>query len=94
MTPVANCITIRIVFILMIMDSWLSEFLDVKVEFSIGRFDKGEELYMEVPQGMEKYYPVNVLLLILRTLYILRQAAVFFCKELLNAFRFTKYTRN
>ena len=49
---------------------------------------------MEVPQAMEKYYLVNVLLLLLRILYGLIQAAEQFCKELLKSFRFMKYTRN
>ena len=64
--------------------------LDVKGALLTGRFDKGEELYMEVPQAMEKYYLVNVLLLLLRILYGLIQAAEQFCKELLKSFRFMK----
>ena len=47
------------------MAGWWSELLDVKGALLTGIFDKGEELYMEVTQGMEKYYPGNVLLLIL-----------------------------
>ena len=49
---------------------------------------------MEVPEGMKKYYPVIVLLLILRKLYGLRQASARFWKKLLKAFRFMNYTRN
>ena len=49
---------------------------------------------MEVPQGMDKYYPVNVLLLLLKILYVLRQYAAQFYKELLKSFRFIKYARN
>ena len=55
--PVVNDITIRIVFILMINDAWWEEFLDVKREFLTGIFDKVEELYTEVPQGMKKILP-------------------------------------
>ena len=47
-----------------------------------------------MPQGMDKYYSVNFLLLLLRKLYGLRQASVEFLKELLKVFRFMKYTRN
>ena len=53
--PVVNEITIWIVFILMIMDAWWEKMLDVKGSFMTGRFDKGEESYIEVPHGMEKY---------------------------------------
>ena len=49
---------------------------------------------MEVPLVMDKYYPVNVLLLLLKTLYGLRQDAAHFYKDLLKAFRFMKYARN
>ena len=49
---------------------------------------------MEVPQVMERYHPVNVLLLLLRTVYGPRQASTQFWKELLRSFRFKKYTRN
>ena len=81
-------------FVLIIMAGWWSELLDVKGALLTGRFDKGEELYMEVPQVMEKYYLVNVLLLLLRILYGLRQTAAQFWKELLKAFMFMKYARN
>ena len=70
--PVINDITIRIVFILMIMADWWEELLNVKGAFLTGIFDKVEELYMEVTQVMEQCYPVNVLLILLRTLYGLR----------------------
>ena len=43
---------------------------------------------------MEKFYPPNVVLLLLRTIYGLKQAAAQFWKELLEALRFMKYERN
>ena len=67
-----NEINIWIVFILMIMADWWEELLNVKGAFLTGIFDKVEELYMEVTQGMEQCYPVNLLLILLRTLYGLR----------------------
>ena len=45
-SPVVNKITIWIVFILVIMAAWWSEFSDVKGSLPTGIFDKGEELYM------------------------------------------------
>ena len=89
-----NDITVRIFFVLMIMAASWSEFLYVKGAFLTRIFDKGEELYMKVPQGMERYYPVNVLLLTLKTLYGMIQDAAQFYKELLKAFRFMKYAHN
>ena len=84
LAPVVNDITIRIVFTLMIMDAWWSELWDGKRAFLTVIFNKGEGLYLELTQGMEKYHPVNILLLLLRTLYGLIKAAAQFWKELLE----------
>ena len=40
---------------------------------------------MSVPKEFEKYYPKDVVLLLLRTLYGLKQAAMAFWRELLKA---------
>jgi len=40
---------------------------------------------MEVPEGFEEYYPPNVLLLLLQTIYGLKQAAMAFFRELKKA---------
>ena len=92
--PVANKATIRIFMILMIMAGWYAEILDVKGAFLHGEFEDGEEIYMEVPQGFEEYYPDNVLLKLLRTLYGLKQAAMAFWRQLLKAFRNMNYERS
>ena len=44
---------------------------------------------MKVPEGWEGVYPVNTLLLLLRTTYGLKQTSVTFWKELLKAMRDT-----
>eukprot|EP00957_Ditylum_brightwellii_P076377 5805022-Ditylum_brightwellii.AAC.1 len=49
---------------------------------------------MEVPQGFEAYYPPHVLLLLLRIIYGLKQAAIQFWRELLNAMKHMKFQRN
>ena len=95
-SPVVNEVTIRIVFTLMIMANWASHLLDVKGAFLLGNFEETDEkIYMEVPQGFEKYYdPTKVLLLLLRTTYGLKQAAYTFWKELLKAFRSMGFARS
>ena len=40
---------------------------------------------MTVPKGFEEYYPSDVVLLLLRTMYGLKQAAMAFWRELLKA---------
>ena len=56
-----------------------------------GEFDEGTKpVYMAVPEGFEKHYNNQVVLLLLKTIYGLKNAAKEFWKELLNAFGATK----
>lgn len=81
-SPVTNDATIRIVMILTIIFGWTAVLIDVQGAFLCGNFKDGEEIYMEVPEGFEKFYPSNVLLLLLQTIHGLRQAARAFWREL------------
>jgi hypothetical protein len=38
------------------MTGWYTHILDVKRAFLTGDFGNGEELYMEIPQGVEEIY--------------------------------------
>lgn len=68
--------------------------MDVKGAFLKGQFDDGEVLFMEVPEGFEKYYPKDVVLRLKQTIYGLKQAAMAFWRELLRAMRFMGFERN
>jgi hypothetical protein len=57
-------------------------------------FEKGRQVYMEVPQGFEKFYPNNCVLLLKKTLYGTKQAAKAFWLKLLEALRGMKYERS
>jgi hypothetical protein len=92
--PVVNDTTFHIVLILMLMAAWNAHILDVKRAFLNGLFGEGEEIYMKVPEGFEKHYASNVVLLLLRMLYCLKQSAFEFWKELLLAFKDMKYQRS
>ncbi len=75
-SPVVSFITIRIALILMLVGNMRGEILDVRGAFLKGTFGNGEILYMHVPQGMEHHYPGrNIVLLLLKTIYGLKQAA-------------------
>ena len=91
--PVVNDMTIRIVFILMIMAKYCGELMDVRGAFLLGEFGKEEKLYMEVPKGFEKFYPIGVVLLLLKTIYGLKQAAYAFWRKLVEAFWAMNYER-
>jgi hypothetical protein len=60
--------------------------LDVKGAFLCGNFENGEKIYMEVPQGFERFYAKNTVLLLLKTIYGLKQAALAFWRQLLKPF--------
>jgi len=92
--PVVNEMTIRIVFILMIMARYCGELMDVRGAFLLGEFGKEEEIFMEVPKGFEKFYdPFTVVLLLLKTIYGLKQATYAFWRKLVEAFWAMEYER-
>jgi hypothetical protein len=92
--PVVSDATIHIILILIVMAGWWAELLDVKGAFLHGVFEKGRKVYMEVPQGFEKYYPKNCVLLLLKTLYGTKQAAKAFWLKLLEALHGMGYKRS
>jgi hypothetical protein len=47
-----------------------------------------------VPQGFERFYSKNAVLLLLKTIYGLKQAALAFWRELLKAFKSMQYGRS
>ena len=86
--PVSNERSIRVVLTLMIMAAWYGSLMDVIGAFLNGEFEDGERVYIEVPQGFEKYYdPVTEVLLLGRTLYGLKQSAKQFWRTLLMCFK-------
>ena len=93
--PVTNDITIRVVMTLMLMAGWFGELLDVKGAFLHGHFGPKEKpIHMRIPQGMEQYYPLNWILLLLKTIYGLCQSAFAFWKLLLSVFRAMGFERS
>jgi hypothetical protein len=82
--PVVTDATIHIILILIIMAGWWAELLDVKGAFLHGIFEKGRKVYMEIPQGYEKFYRTNSMLLLKKTLYGTKQATNAFWLKLLE----------
>jgi hypothetical protein len=85
--PVVNEATIFIVLILMVMGDLYGELMDVCGAFLNGEFSRGEVIYMSVPQGFEKYYGKDVLLLLKKTIYGLKQAAYAYWVVMLKAIK-------
>jgi hypothetical protein len=81
-SPVTNNATIRISMVLTIIFRWSAGLIDVQGASLCGNLKDGEEIYMEVPEGFETFFPADVLLLLLQTIHGLRQAARLFGREL------------
>ena len=92
--PVTNDMTIRIIFVLMILAGWTSHLVDVKGAFLHGLFADNEVLYMEIPEGWEHLYPAGCVLRLLKTVYGLKQAAKMFWREMLKCFKSMGYNRS
>ena len=84
---VTNAISVRIVLTLMLMAGWTAEVVDVRGAFLHGQFADGERVYMEVPKRWRGHYAANSVLLLLRTIYGLKQAAMAFWRELLKVMK-------
>jgi hypothetical protein len=79
---------------LIVMSAWAAHLMDVHGAFQEGKFKDREVIYMQVPQEFEQFYPKNVELLLLRTIYGLVQAALDFWRETATAFAYMKYVRS
>ena len=94
-SPVTNDVTIRTVIVLMLMAGWTARLVDVRGAFLHGSFDNGEEIYTEVPQGFERFVDKDkYVLLLMKTVYGLKQSAKMFWVELLKAMQFMKFLRS
>jgi hypothetical protein len=86
-SPVVCDASIKLFFVLATMAGYPIHVVDVQGAFLNGEFENGEKIYMKVPDGFERYYdPETQVLLLLRTLYGLIQAAIQFWRKLVLAF--------
>lgn len=104
--PVTNDMSIRIMMTLALMANWVTWITDVKGAFLHGEFEEGDEpVYMEVPEGFEKHYEepktfgtnkddINIVLLLLKTIYGLKNAAKAFWNELLKAMKYMEFDKS
>jgi hypothetical protein len=80
---------------LAILAGWEPYVIDVQGAFLNGRFGNNEHLYLEVPDGFEKYYDKSkVVLKLNRTIYGLKQSAQAFYNELLMALETMKFKKS
>ena len=79
-----NDVTIRIVFVSLVLGLMVGWVIDVNGAFLLGLFEDGEKLYMRIPEGFEEFYSPDDVLELERTIYGLKQAAKAFWRELLK----------
>ena len=86
-SPVTNDMVIRIGVVLTLMAGGVAKHLDVKGVFLHGEFDEIEnKIYMAVSEGFEDIYKSDVVLMLLKTIYGLKNVEKKFWKDLLRAF--------
>jgi hypothetical protein len=61
--------------------TWTSAIIDVEGAFLQGRFENGEELYIEVPDGFHEWYKGDVVLRMNVPMYGTKQAAYCFLRR-------------
>ena len=83
--PVSNAVTIRIVLVLLLMMGGYAHIVDVCSAFLLGLFDDCDErVYVTIPKGWDQFFPTNTVLLLLKTVYGLKQAANCFYRLLIS----------
>jgi hypothetical protein len=92
--PVTNKMVICMIMVLIVMASWWAELLDVQGAFLTGEMDQENDCYLRVLEGFSKFYPKNVVLRLLKTLYGLKQSAYVFWTTLVMAFRHMTFKRS
>ena len=76
--PVVNNATIRILLVLSILAAFDAWVVDVKGAFLKGNFKSWERVHMRIPEGMQTLQTIGWVLLLLKTIYGLKQAAFAF----------------
>jgi hypothetical protein len=77
-SPVTNEATICVIMVLFIIFGWTAELVEVQGTFVCGAFEEGEQLCMKLLHRFEEFYPVDMLIFLLKMLYVLKQAAMAF----------------
>jgi Reverse transcriptase (RNA-dependent DNA polymerase) len=93
-SPVVNEATILIIFVLMLLAGWTGFIVNDNGAFRHGKFEEKHKMYMAFPKGFGKIYGSGVVLLLQKTLYRTRQAALQFWQELLKTMLKVFYSRS
>ena len=75
---------VHIVLTMLLMSGWVAHIVDVNGAFLLGEFKEIEHIYIKIPKGFEKFYSLDVLLYLQKTLHGVRNAAKAFWQLLLG----------
>jgi hypothetical protein len=78
----------------LVLTTWKAQLIDVKEAYLKGCFTDSENLYLDIPQGFEKFYKKDKELHLNPTIYGLKQAALASWKEFLQAFKNMGFRRS
>ena len=93
--PVTNDVTVRILFVLMLMAGYIGYMVDIHGAFLHGEYHNGERMYSEVPEGFhDRWDPKIWLWLLLKTIYGTKQSAMSFWTELLKCMKNMGFRRS
>ncbi len=70
---------------LMVIADIIAHKVDVKGAFLHDEFEDSKKIHMKIPKGFEEHFPAESVLLLLKCLYGLKQAANAFWRQLLHA---------
>ena len=73
--PVASDVAIRMMLCIMLMSGMYAHPIDVQGAFLLRQFSNSEQIYSFIPEGWETLFPEQVVMLLLKTVYGLKQAA-------------------
>ena len=94
-SPVTNDVTIRIIFVLLLMAGYMSYLLDIRGAFLHGEFHNGEIIYSRIPEGFQNRWDPKIWLWkILKTIYGMKQSGMSFWIQLLKCMRHMGFSRS
>jgi hypothetical protein len=82
---VTNAMTIKMTLTLMLMQGGIAHVMDVTGAFLYGEFKDAKKVHIKVPLGFKEFYDSDTALLLKKTLYGLKQAAMGIYRKLLAA---------
>ena len=73
---------------------WIVELIDAKGAFLQGKFADGEQMYIEIPDGFERFYGKDKVLKLNVPIYGTKQAASCFYKTMVEEIKGQQYERS